>query len=187
MFDRFNDHARNALGLSRQEAQQLNHDYIGTEHMLLGVVQVINCTAAKVLGSADVDLARLRAKVEELVPRGTTVETMGQIPFTQEGKKALELTLEASVQADDDFIGTAHLLLGLIREDGTAARVLEALGVSLARVSKALGGDSRTAPSERRSSLEKTLEIALLKAKIEELRRRNDALKQRIERLESGS
>ncbi|MHC4493450.1 MAG: Clp protease N-terminal domain-containing protein, partial [Planctomycetota bacterium] len=130
MFDRFTDHARNVMGYARQEAQRLCHDYLGTEHMLVGVVQVINSTAATVLRSEDVDLARVRAKVDELVPHGATLVTMGQIPFTPGGKTALELSLQAAVRSGDNFIGTAYLLLGLIREDGMAARVLDELGVN---------------------------------------------------------
>jgi len=187
MFDRFTDHARKVLGHSRQEAQRLHHDHIGTEHMLVGVVQVSNSTAARALRSEDVDLVRVRAKVEELVPRGVTPVTKGKMPFTPNGKKALELSLEAAVHCGDHFIGTVYLLIGLIREDGTAARVLEELGVDLIRFSEALGADSRPASSEQRHSLYDTSEVSLLKAEIDELRRRNDALEQRIERLESGS
>jgi ATP-dependent Clp protease ATP-binding subunit ClpA len=190
MFDRFTDHARKVMGHARQEAQRTHHDYICTEHMLVGLVRVIDCTAAEVLRSEDVDLARARAMVDELVPHGVTLVTMGQIPFTASAKRVLELALEASAYRRDTSIGTAYLLLGLIREDGTATRVLEALGVNLARVAEALG-DSRPAPSEPLPSLvpslERTSEIAQLKAEIEELRRRNDALEKRIDRLESGS
>ena len=180
MFDRFTDHARKAMGYARQESQRLCHDYIGTEHMLVGVAQVSNSTAATVLSSEDVDLARIRAQVGELVPHGTTMATMNQIPFTPSGKKALELSLEASLGLGDDYIGTAHLLLGLIGEDGVAARVLDELGVNRDRVSEGLGADAWQSPVRLRCD-----EVARLKAEIEDLRRRNDALQERIDRLES--
>jgi len=179
MFDRFTDHARTAMGYAHREAGLLCLDYLGTEHMLVGVVQVINSTAATVLRSEDVDLARVRAKVAEFVPHGATLETMGQFPFTPGGKTALDFSLQAADRFGDDFIGTAHLLLGLIREDGTAARVLEALGVDLVRVSEALGADPRLAPSELPFRAERT-DIARLRADIRDLQRR-------VDRLESGS
>jgi len=181
MFDRFTDHARKAMGYARQEAQRKNHDYIGTEHMLVGVVQVID--AAAVLRSEDVDLARVRAQVDELIPQANTLATYGQLPFKPDARKALELAAEAGTRLGDNFIGTAHLLLGLIREDGTAVRVLDELGVNLPRVSEALSADRRLAPSETRPPPDR----AQLKAEIEELRRRQDALEERIDRLESGS
>ena len=137
MFDRFTDHARKAMGCTRHEAVRLGHDYIGTEHMLLGVVQVINSSAATILRSLDVDLARVRAQVSELVPHGNEMATMRQIPFTPNAKKALDLSLEATLQLGHDDLRTAHLLLGLIGADGIAAQVLKKLGVDCKRIGKA--------------------------------------------------
>jgi hypothetical protein len=125
--------------------------------------------------------------VDELVPHGATLVTMGQIPFTPGGKTALELSLQAAVRSGDNFIGTAYLLLGLIREDGMAARVLDELGVNRDRVCEALGAGPRLAPSEQQPMPAERIEIARLRADIKDLRRRQEELRKRIDRLESES
>ena len=135
MFDRFTDRARKVMGLARQEAQRFNHDYIGTEHILLGLIQEGNGVAADVLKSLDVDLKKIRQDVEKLVSHGTMMVTLGQLPFTPRGKKVLELALEEARSLGHNYIGTEHLLLGLIREQaGIAAKVLKNLNVSLGDV-----------------------------------------------------
>lgn len=132
MFDRFTDRSRKAMGLARQEALRLRHDYIGTEHMLLGVVLEGSGIAASVLRGLDVDLGKVRAGVEERVPPGTAEVVVGQIPFTPQAKKALEWTMEEAQGLGHGYLGTEHMLLGLIREEaGTAAQVLASLGVGL--------------------------------------------------------
>jgi len=132
MFDRFTDRARKVMGLARQEAQRFNHDYIGTEHVLLGLVQEGSGVAASVLKNLDIDLRKIRAEVEKLVSSGTTMVTMGQLPFTPRAKKVLELSLEEASNLGHTYIGTEHLLLGLIREnEGIAAQVLRNLKVKL--------------------------------------------------------
>ncbi len=132
MFDRFTDRARKVMGLARQEAQRFNHDYIGTEHVLLGLVQEGSGVAASVLKNLDIDLRKIRAEVEKLVSNGTTMVTMGQLPFTPRAKKVLELSLEEASNLGHTYIGTEHLLLGLIREnEGIAAQVLRNLKVKL--------------------------------------------------------
>jgi ATP-dependent Clp protease ATP-binding subunit ClpC len=132
MFDRFTDRARKVMGLARQEAQRFNHDYIGTEHVLLGLVQEGSGVAASVLKNLDIDLRKIRAEVEKLVSNGTTMVSMGQLPFTPRAKKVLELSLEEASNLGHTYIGTEHLLLGLIREnEGIAAQVLRNLKVKL--------------------------------------------------------
>ncbi len=130
MFDRFTDRARKVMGLARQEAQRFNHDYIGTEHVLLGLVQEGSGVAASVLKNLDIDLKKIRQEVEKLVSTGTTMVSMGQLPFTPRAKKVLELSLEEASNLGHTYIGTEHLLLGLIREqEGIAAQVLRNLKV----------------------------------------------------------
>jgi ATP-dependent Clp protease ATP-binding subunit ClpC len=132
MFDRFTDRARKVMGLARQEAQRFNHDYIGTEHILLGLVQEGSGVAASVLKNLDIDLKKIRQEVEKLVSTGTTMVSMGQLPFTPRAKKVLELSLEEASNLGHTYIGTEHLLLGLIREsEGIAAQVLRNLKVKV--------------------------------------------------------
>jgi len=120
------------MGLARQEAQRFNHDYIGTEHILLGLIQEGSGVAADVLKNLDVDLKKIRQEVEKLVSHGTTMVTMGQLPFTPRAKKVLELALEEASNLGHNYIGTEHLLLGLIREqEGIAAQVLTNIKVRL--------------------------------------------------------
>jgi len=106
MFDRFTDRARKVMGLARQEAQRFNHDYIGTEHVLLGLVQEGSGVAASVLKNLDIDLKKIRLEVEKLVSNGTTMVTMGQLPFTPRAKKVLELSLEEASNLGHTYIGT---------------------------------------------------------------------------------
>jgi ATP-dependent Clp protease ATP-binding subunit ClpA len=130
MFDRFTDRARKALGFSRQEAQRLDHDYIGAEHILLGLIDEGSGVAADALKNLGVDPERIRQEIEKLVSHGTRMVTMGQLPFTPRAKRALEFALEEAHSLGHNYIGTEHLLLGLIREqEGIAAQVLENLGV----------------------------------------------------------
>ncbi|MAG54708.1 MAG: NDP-hexose 4-ketoreductase [Planctomycetes bacterium] len=132
MFDRFTDRARKVMGLARQEAQRLNHEYIGTEHVLLGLVQEGSGVAANVLKNLDIDLKKIRQEVEKIVKTGPSMVTMGQLPFTPRAKKVLELALEEASNLGHNYIGTEHILLGLIKEhDGKAAKVLQNLGVKL--------------------------------------------------------
>ncbi len=135
MFDRFTDRARKVMGLARQEAQRLNHDFIGTEHILLGLVQEGSGVAANVLKNLDVDLKKIRTEVERLVKAGPNMVTLGQLPFTPRAKKVLELALEEASSLGHNYIGTEHILLGLIKEkDGKAAKVLTNLSVKLETV-----------------------------------------------------
>ncbi len=132
MFERFTERARKVMSLARQEAQRLNHEYIGTEHILLGLIQEGSGVAANVLKNLDVDPRKIRAEVERMVKPGSNVVQMGQLPFTPRAKKVLELALEEANNLGHNYIGTEHLLLGLLREhDSVAAQALTALGLKL--------------------------------------------------------
>ncbi|HEY7920521.1 MAG TPA: Clp protease N-terminal domain-containing protein, partial [Streptosporangiaceae bacterium] len=134
MFEKFTDRARRVVVLAQEEARLLNHDYIGTEHLLLGLIHEGEGVAARALESLGISLEDVRRNVEELVPRGQH-ELSGHIPFTPRAKKVLELSLRESQQLGHDYIGTEHILLGLIREgEGVAAQVLVNLGADLNRV-----------------------------------------------------
>ncbi len=132
MFDRFTDRAKKVMSLARQEAQKFNHEYIGTEHILLGLVQEGNGVAANVLQKMAVDLDKIRQEVEKIVKSGPSMATMSNLPFTPRAKKVLELAMEEASQLGHNYIGTEHLLLGLIKEnEGIAAQVLLNLRVKL--------------------------------------------------------
>jgi ATP-dependent Clp protease ATP-binding subunit ClpC len=135
MFDRFTDRARKVMGLAKAEAQRLNHEYIGTEHILLGLVQEGSGVAANVLKQMNIDLKRIRNEIEKIVKGSPTMVTQGNLPFTPRAKKVLELAVEEASNLGHNYIGTEHLLLGLIKEnEGIAARVLLNLGVKLEEV-----------------------------------------------------
>jgi ATP-dependent Clp protease ATP-binding subunit ClpC len=135
MFDRFTDRAKKVMSFARQEAMKFNHEYIGTEHILLGLVQEGSGVAANVLKNMNIDLEKIRHEVEKIVKTGPSMVTMGQLPFTPRAKKVLELSMEEASNLSHNYIGTEHLLLGLIREnEGIAAQVLMNLGVKLDEV-----------------------------------------------------
>jgi ATP-dependent Clp protease ATP-binding subunit ClpA len=134
MFERFTDRARRVVVLSQEEARLLRHPYIGTEHILLGLVREGEGFAARSLEALGVDLAGVRRKVEEIVGEGDD-HPSGHIPFTPRSKKVLELALREALQLGHNYIGTEHILLGLVREgEGVAAQVLVALGADLSSV-----------------------------------------------------
>ena len=134
MFERFTDRARRVVVLSQEEARLLNHNYIGTEHILLGLIQERDGVAAKALQSLDIGLESVRAQVEEIIGQGGNPPS-GHIPFTPRAKKILELSLREALQLSHNYIGTEHILLGLLREgEGVAAQVLAKLGADLDRV-----------------------------------------------------
>ncbi len=133
MFERFTDRARRVVVLAQEEARLLNHNYIGTEHLLLGMVHEGEGVAAEALEQVGVSLASVRAEVEKIIGRGDE-HPGAHIPFTRRAKKVLELSLREALQLGHNYIGTEHILLGLIREgDGVAAQVLTKLGVDLTR------------------------------------------------------
>ena len=134
MFERFTDRARRVVVLAQEEARLLNHNYIGTEHILLGLIHEGEGVAAKALESLGISLEAVRAQVEEIIGHGGTAPS-GHIPFTPRAKKVLELSLREALQLGHNYIGTEHILLGLIREgEGVAAQVLVKLGADLSRV-----------------------------------------------------
>jgi ATP-dependent Clp protease ATP-binding subunit ClpC len=138
VFERFTDQARRVVVLAQEEARMLNHNYIGTEHVLLGLVREGDGVAAKALGSFGIDLDAVRRQVEEIVGGGQAAPT-GHIPFTPRAKKVLELSLRESLQLGHEYIGTEHILLGLVREgEGVAAQVLQKHGADLDRVRRAV-------------------------------------------------
>jgi ATP-dependent Clp protease ATP-binding subunit ClpC len=133
-FDKFTDRARKVLTLAQEEAQRFNHNYIGTEHLLLGLVRESDGVAAMVLANMGVDLNRVRTGVEFIIGRGDRM-VMGEIGLTPRAKKVIELSIDEARRLNHHYIGTEHLLLGLVREgEGIAAGVLESLGVSLDKV-----------------------------------------------------
>jgi Clp amino terminal domain, pathogenicity island component len=134
MFERFTDRARRVVVLAQEEAGLLNHNYIGTEHILLGLIHEREGVAARALTELGISLETIRVEVVEIIGRGQTAPT-GHIPFTPRSKKVLELSLREALQLGHNYIGTEHILLGLIREgEGVGAQVLVKLGGSLDRV-----------------------------------------------------
>jgi ATP-dependent Clp protease ATP-binding subunit ClpC len=135
MFERFTDRARKVMALANQEAQRLNHEYIGTEHILLGLVKEGSGVGANVLRNLDVDLRKVRLEVEKLVRAGPEMVTMGRLPQTPRAKKVIEYAIEEARNLNHNYVGTEHLLLGLLREhDGVAAQVLMNLNLKLEEV-----------------------------------------------------
>jgi ATP-dependent Clp protease ATP-binding subunit ClpC len=132
MSNRFTERAQRVILIAQEEAKRLNHDYVGTEHLLLGLIALGEGVAAQVLANLGVDLRRVRSEIEKIVGTGDNVMLLGEIPFTPRAKKVLELAVEEAQNMGHNYVGTEHLLLGLIREEeGVAARVLENLGVRL--------------------------------------------------------
>ena len=168
MFQRFTDRARRVVVLAQEEARMLGHTHIGTEHILLGLIHEGEGVAARALDSLGISLGAVRQQVEEVIGRGQEAPS-GHVPFTPRAKKVLELSLREALQLGHDYIGTEHILLGLIREgDGVAAQVLVKLGADLnsvrqtvIRLLSRLG--LRTGPDEvelRLSAVEQRVGIA---------------------------
>src|SRR5512147_1608399 len=135
MFERFTDRARKVMALANQEAQRFNHEYIGTEHILLGLVKEGSGVGANVLKNLDVDLRKVRLEVEKLVKSGPDMVTMGKLPQTPRAKRVIEYAIEESRNLNHNYVGIEHLLLGLLREEeGVAAQVLMNLGLELGKV-----------------------------------------------------
>ncbi len=155
MHDKFTERVRKVIYLAREEAARLQHDYIGTEHLLLGVIREGEGIAATVLNNLGLDLDRIRQEVENMVSASGGTMTIGEIPFTPRAKRVLELAVEEARSLGHNYVGTEHLLLGLIREgEGVAAKVLLELGVDRKRVReetlKLLGGTPSTSSSAER-------------------------------------
>jgi ATP-dependent Clp protease ATP-binding subunit ClpC len=138
VFERFTERSRQVIVLAQDEARGLGHNYIGTEHILLGLLREEECVAARVLDSLGIDVADIRRQVAEIVGRGEGTPA-GQIPFTPRAKRVLELALKESLALGQEFIGTEHILLGLVREtEGVAARILADAGADADRVRSAV-------------------------------------------------
>ena len=135
MYERFTDRARKVMQLANQEAQRFNHEYIGTEHILLGLVKEGSGVAANVLKNLEVDLRKIRLEVEKLVQSGPEMVTVGKLPQTPRAKKVIEYSMEEARNLNHSYVGTEHILLGLLREqEGVAAQVLMNLGLKLEEV-----------------------------------------------------
>ena len=171
IYERFTDRARKVLQLANQEAQRLNHEYVGTEHILLGLIKEGTGVAANVLKNLDVDLRKIRLEVEKLVQSGADMVTMGKLPHTPRAKKVIEYAMEEARNLNHNYVGTEHILLGLLREqEGVAAQVLMNLGLRLDDVREEVlnllghgmeeaaerGGSGGSSPSEGKSTKSKT-------------------------------
>ncbi len=161
MFERFTDRARKVMALANQEAQRFNHEYVGTEHVLLGLVKEGQGVAANVLHNLGIDLKKIRLEVEKIVKSGPDMVTMGKLPQTPRAKKVIEFAIEEARNLGHNYVGTEHLLLGLLREhDGVAAQVLMNLGLKLddvrAEVLNILGASVEAEEAEQRSGKSKT-------------------------------
>jgi ATP-dependent Clp protease ATP-binding subunit ClpA len=132
LFNRFTDRARKVMALANQEAKRFNHEYIGTEHILLGLVKEGSGVGAAVLKNLDMDLKKARSELERLVKSGEEVVAMGKLPQTPRAKRVIEYAIEESRALNHNYVGTEHILLGLIREDkGIAAQILMHAGLKL--------------------------------------------------------
>ena len=133
-FEKFSERARRVLSLAQEEAQRFNHNYIGTEHILLGLVRETEGVAARVLSNLGVELTKVRSAVEFIIGRGEK-SVPGEIGLTSRAKKVIELAVDEARRLNHSYIGTEHLLIGLLREgEGVAAGVLESLGVTLEKI-----------------------------------------------------
>ena len=184
MFERFTDRARRVVVLAQEEARMLNHNYIGTEHILLGLIHEGEGVAAKALESLGISLDAVRQQVEEIIGQGQQAPS-GHIPFTPRTKKVLELALRESQQLGHNYIGTEHILLGLIREgDGVAAQVLVKLGADLNRVRQQvlqlLHGRSAEEPVPARSAARELRLLPAVKTRLEAVEQRLTAIEQRV-------
>jgi hypothetical protein len=151
MYERFTDRARKVLQLAYQEAQRCNHEYIGTEHILLGLIKEGSGVAVNVLKNLDIDLGKVRLEVEKIIQYGPDMVRMGRLPQTPRAKKVIEYAIEEARIFDHNYVGTEHLLLGLVREqDAVAGQVLMNLGVKLEDVREEVLNMLGQAPSTGR-------------------------------------
>ena len=184
MFERFTDRARRVVVLAQEEARMLHHNYIGTEHILLGLIHEGEGVAAKALESLGISLDAVRQQVEEIIGQGQQTPS-GHIPFTPRAKKVLELTRREAEQLGHNYIGTEHILLGLIREgNGVAAQVLVMLGADLNRVRltviQLLHGHPAREPVSTRSAAQELRLPPGLQARLDEVEQRLAAIEQRL-------
>jgi ATP-dependent Clp protease ATP-binding subunit ClpA len=199
MFERFTDRARRVVVMAQEEARLLNHGYIGTEHILLGLIREEEGVAAKALSAMDIELQTVRDRVKEICGAGEEDQPEGHIPFTPRAKLVLELSLREALQLGHDYIGTEHILLGLVREgEGVAAQVLVELGADpdrlrhrvigllTGRLSMQPGSGERPDPAvlsvQRRvlPSRRERLLTSGFRARLNELESRVSAVEQRV-------
>ncbi len=183
MFERFTDRAQRVIVLAQEEARAFDHDYVGTEHILLGLVHEGEGVAAKALESLGIGPDVVRQRIEEIIGRGQEPPT-GHIPFTPQAKKVMELSLREALRLGHNYIGTEHILLGLIREgDGVAARVLVMLGADLDRVRrqvmKLLHGRQADEPGPAGPAERELRLLPAVQARLEAIERRLAAIEQR--------
>lgn len=177
MYERFTDRARKVMQLANQEAIRFNHEYIGTEHILLGLVKEGSGVAANVLKNLDIDLRKIRLEVERIVQSGPDMVTMGTLPQTPRAKKVIDYSIEEARTLRHHYVGTEHLLLGLMREEeGVASQILMNLGLRVAsiqeRVLELLGHDAHGASYPVTSRITSSnIEIVDIPAELEEATR----------------
>ncbi len=170
MYERFTDRSRRIMQLANQEAQRFSHEYIGTEHILLGLIKEGSGVAANVLKNLDVDLRKIRLEVEKLVQSGPDMVTMGKLPMTPRAKNVIDLAMAESKALGHAYLGCEHILLGLLREDeGVAAQVLKSLGLSLESIREGvlelLSRPPETEVDEEVASVTGTWMLSMLEAK----------------------
>jgi ATP-dependent Clp protease ATP-binding subunit ClpC len=187
MFERFSEQLRIAMGIANDEAHRLNHEYIGTEHVLLGLVEGESCLPALVLRHMNIDPRRVRSDVECLVKPGPTPVATDRLPQTPRTKKAIELAIQEARRCDHKYVGTGHMLLGLIQErDGIAALVLIGLGAATEPVRAALAEVLSQGDPEREPAGTSVVppspstQIERLRARVEQLEEEVRQLRQRL-------
>lgn len=173
MYERFTDRARRVMHLANQEARRFNHDYIGTEHILLGLIKEGTGVAAKVLQNLDVNFRKIRLELEKIIQAGPTPAPKGKLPQTPRTQKVIHYAIEEARSLNHNYVGTEHLLLGLLREEEdecVGAIVLVNLGLSLSVVrdqvlqligEHLLSPTSQAAPPQERAELASTIEVAV--------------------------
>jgi ATP-dependent Clp protease ATP-binding subunit ClpC len=180
LFERFTQTARRVVVYAQEEARLLNHENIGTEHILLGLLHDDTEAAAQVLGAAGIGLERARTQVEEVIGRGDEAPS-AHIPFTASAKKVLELSLREALQLGHNYIGSEHILLGLLREtDGRGAQVLEGLGAGLGELRQDILTDLRSRQQPPRSGRA----FAGTVGGLSDVEARLSAIEERLERIE---
>jgi ClpA/ClpB-like protein len=179
MFQRFTDKARRTVVLAQEEARELSHDHIGTEHLLLGLLRESTGVAATALNSLGVSLAAVRARVADAEPQSPGRAASGHIPFTREAKRTLELSLRESLQLGHDCIGTEHILLGLVREPGCrAAAIMSELGADQAAITHRVLELRPAGPPRPSPATTEHLSFAEIRVKVESILSRLTAMEQ---------
>ncbi|NNH75353.1 hypothetical protein HLB23_36820 [Nocardia uniformis] len=187
MFERFSDSARRVVVLSQEEARLLGHNYIGTEHLLLGLMAEGDGVAAQVLTGLGIDLPALRDSVEKIIGQGEKTEPSGNIPFTPRAKKVMELSLREALQLRHSYIGPEHMLLAVVREgEGVAAQILTAFDAETDRIRSAVMAQLASSATVRREAAAAAPEVEL-RQRVTELERRVTDLERRLGESEQPS